>query len=464
MIDLSNLSVLLVDDEPAWLHGLSLTLERSGISAISCCNDSRKALPKLRESPMDLVLLDITMPHLTGEELLRQIGEEFPNLPVIILTGINQIELSVRCIKAGAFDFLVKTVDQQQVLASIQRAAKMLLLQRENRQLNQNFLQHELRHPEVFREIIGRSPQILAICAYLEAVAPGPTPILLYGESGPGKELFARAIHQLSRGREPWVAVNVAGLDDNMFSDTLFGHVRGAFTGADTPRAGMIESAGEGTLFLDEIGDLPPNSQVKLLRLLQEGEYLPLGADRPHHSKARIVLATNRDLEQEIQAGRFRRDLYYRLSTHRVTLPPLRNRSEDIQDLLAHLLEKQARVLGKKTPAYPAELVQLLMTYHFPGNIRELEGMVANALGTHQRGTLSMRSFQDALGRGKELLTNSDPTNKLIFTEQLPTLEEAGQLLVSEALKRSQGNQTLAARLLGITRPALSKRIKKFQA
>ena len=463
MSESTDISVLLVDDEPAWLHGLSLALERSGITRISCCNDSREVMPLLQQERFDLVLLDITMPHIGGETLLQQIVADFPQIQVIILTGINQVELSVRCIKAGAFDFFIKTVEQQQLLASIQRAVKMLRLQQENQQLNRCFLNQELKQPAVFSEIISCDPQILAICKYLEAVAPGPNPILICGESGTGKELFARAVHLLGTPDGPWVPLNVAGLDDNVFSDTLFGHVRGAFTGAEQARAGMIESAAAGTLFLDEIGDLSLASQVKLLRLLQEGEYLPLGSDRPRASRARIVLATNRDLPREIEAGRFRRDLFYRLNSHQVQLPPLRQRLNDLPLLIDHLLQKQACQLGKSVPDYPRELTTLLGTYHFPGNIRELEGLVSNALSTHDKGTLSLRSFRAALEPTAPDRQHVNSVEKLTFCDILPTLEEAGQLLVAEALRRAKGNQSLAATLLGITRPALSKRLKKYQ-
>lgn len=465
MTDLSNYSVLLVDDETAWLHGLSLALERTvGITDVICCNDSRQVLTMLQRKPVDLILLDITMPYITGEELLPQIVADYPEIPIIVLTGINQVDLSVRCMQLGAFDFFVKTVDQQQLIAGIQRAVKMLRLQQENRQLNQHFLSTQLNHPEAFAEISSHDQQILSICKYLEAVAVGPHPILILGESGTGKELFAKAVHTIGRPGQPWVALNVAGLDDNVFSDTLFGHVRGAFTGAEQTRPGMIESAAQGTLFLDEIGDLSPASQVKLLRLLQEGEYLPLGADRPRRSEARIVLATNVNLQQEIENGSFRRDLYYRLAAHQVTLPPLRKRRGDLPLLIKQLLQKLSTELNKPLPDYPAELAVLLGTYHFPGNIRELEGMLANALSTHQKGTLSLASFRQLLGAPEQLPADTNSAQqKLRFSDTLPSIEEAGRLLVEEALRRAQGNQTIAAALIGISRPGLNKRLKKYQ-
>jgi len=462
MNDLNELSVLLVDDEPAWLRGLAVALERSAnITNIQTCHDSRQVLELLRQTQVDLVLLDITMPHLTGDELLPLILEEHPGLPIIILTGINQIELSVRCMKLGAFDFFVKSIEQNQLIAGITRAFKMLALQQENRKLNNSFQQRQLKQPEVFSEIISADPQILSLCRYLEAVAPGPHPVLISGESGTGKELFARAVHLLSRPRAPWVAINVAGLDDNVFSDSLFGHLRGAFTGADRSRPGMVESAAGGTLFLDEIGDLSLASQVKLLRLLQEGEYLPLGADKPRKADIRVVVATNCNLETSMNEGRFRHDLFYRLAAHRVDLPPLRERRGDIPLLLNHLLAKEAKNFNCQPPNYPKELPVLLGTYRFPGNIRELAAMVSDALGTHQGGTLSMNAFRSVISSNEINVVGENALTTLSFGDQLPTLQEAGELLVTEAMKRSCGNQTIASSMLGISRPALSKRLKK---
>lgn len=463
MSDQQKLSVLLVDDETAWLNGLTLALERSaGIEDIRTCSDSRKVLDILAERPADLVLLDVTMPHLTGDELLPQLVERYPELPVIILTGINQIELSVKCMKLGAFDFFVKSVEQDQLIAGITRAFKMLSLQYENRQLNDSFQQRQLKNPDDFAEIITRDPKMLELCRYLEAIAHGPHPVLITGESGTGKELIARAVHRLSHPAAPWIAVNVAGLDDNVFSDSLFGHLRGAFTGAERVRPGMVESAAGGTLFLDEIGDLSSASQVKLLRLLQEGEYLPLGADKPRKADTRVVVATNCNLEEEMNSGRFRRDLYFRLAAHRVDLPPLRERRDDLPLLLDHLLQIEAKKLERQPPRYPKELPLLLGTYSFPGNIRELGAMVSDALSTHEGGTLSMRAFKNIIGMHKLQPQNDSSIKKLGFGDELPTLQEAGELLVKEALHRAGGNQTLAASMLGISRPALSKRLKKL--
>lgn len=462
-------TLLLVDDEASWLRGLTLTLARAGIAGVVQCSDSRNVMGLLKQERIDLVLLDLTMPHLTGEELLPLIAEEYPDIPIIILTGLNQVETAVNCMHLGAFDFYVKSIEPERLTLGIKRALQMQETMRENQRMKSSLFRQQLHHPEAFAEMVTQNEQMQNLFHYVEAVSSGRQPILISGESGSGKELIARAISRLYNPHAPYVAVNVAGLDDNMFADTLFGHQRGAFTGAEKDRPGMIEQAGNGVLFLDEIGDLSASSQVKLLRLLQEGEYFPLGSDRPKRSKARIIVATNRELEKLQASGEFRKDLYYRLQTHQVQLPSLRERRDDIPLLLAHFLQRSAAELGKKTPTPPPELAVLLSTYHFPGNIRELESMVLDAVSRHQGGKLPMNSFKKAIGNQTEAVRTNDfaaepsGSQPLGFYDQLPTLTEAANLLVEEAMKRSRGNQTIASELLGISRPALSKRLKKLR-
>jgi len=271
----------------------------------------------------------------------------------------------------------------------------------------------------------------------------------------------AQAIHCLSRASGELVAVNVAGLDDNTFADTLFGHTRGAFTGADRDRAGMIERAAHGTLFLDEIGDLSAASQVKLLRTLQEGEYYPLGSDQPRRQQARIIFATHQNLEEKVATGGFRRDLYFRIQAHQLTIPPLRQRREDLPLLIEHFLEQAAQELKKNKPTPPPQLAVMLSTYSFPGNVRELRGMIFNAVSLHNGGVLSMASFQERIGPASQALAAAAPANPFLCLEELPTLSEANELLIEAALERAAGNQTQAARLLGIAQPSLSKRLKR---
>lgn len=456
--------VLLVDDEPAWLRSLSLALEsNSGITNVVLCKDSREVMGILERQNIGLVLLDLTMPHLSGEELLTLIGEQYPDIATIVISGLNQVGKIVTCMKLGAYDYYVKTDDEERIVCGILRAIKLLELQRDNKEMTQRFVSGELKHPEAFNAICTVDRAMQAIFAYIEAVAKSPLPLLITGESGVGKELLAKAAHNLSGCKGELVAVNVAGLDDTVFADTLFGHVRGAFTGAEGIRRGMIEAATNGTLFLDEIGDLSTASQVKLLRLIQEGEYFPLGSDQPKRLKARIIVATHQNLENKEASGTFRRDLFYRLRTHHVLIPPLRKRIDDLPYLLDLFLEEAAHTLGKKKPTPPPSLVPLLSTYSFPGNIRELKAMIYDAVSTHKGHMLSMDSFLKAINNSSEhtmATANLPERNPFACFEQLPTFANAATFLLEEALTRAKGNQTLAARLLGISQPSLWKRLK----
>jgi DNA-binding NtrC family response regulator len=457
--------VLLVDDEVAWLRSLGLTLERAaGLTHVLTCQDSRRVLEILDGDDIGVVLLDLTMPHLSGEDLLARIAADHPDVSVIVVSGMNQVETAVRCIKLGAFDYHVKTDEEDRLVAGVLRAIRMQELQRENSEMTSRFLAGAPQHPEAFSAIVTRDRTMQTLFSYVEAVAKSPHPLLITGESGVGKELVARAAHHLSGYKGPLVAVNVAGLDDTVFADTLFGHVRGAYTGADQPRRGVVEEAADGTLFLDEIGDLSIASQVKLLRFLQEGEYFPLGSDRPKRVKAHVIAATHQDLTAKEKAGAFRRDLYYRLRTHRVRVPPLRERKGDIPLLLDHFLDEAARSLGKKKPTAPKQLAQLLATHDFPGNVRELKSMVFDAVSVHKERVLSMDAFLDAVGRNHPapaLAEGGGERNPFSGLDRLPTFDEALELLVREAVARADGNQTLAARLIGLTQSALSKRLKR---
>jgi DNA-binding NtrC family response regulator len=461
-----SFGLLLVDDEAPWLRTLRMTLEGpGGIANIATCQDSRDVLALLGRQEIGVILLDLTMPHLSGEDLLARILEQYPDITVIVLSGMNQLETAVRCMRAGAFDYLVKTVDEERILDAVKRAIMVQELLRENREMRSRLLDNRLEHPEAFSAIVTGNKALRSIFAYIEAVATSSQPILITGESGVGKELFARAVHSLSRVSGPMVAVNVAGLDDNVFADTLFGHLRGAFTGADEARRGMIEQAADGTLFLDEIGDLSLTSQVKLLRLIQEGEYYPLGSDTPRRMRARIVVATHRDLAAKQRSQQFRSDLYYRLRAHHVHIPPLRERKDDLPLLLDHFMDEACQDLGRKRPTYTKELLTQLANYSFPGNLRELKSMIYDAVSSHTSKMLSMSTFIKAMGMKEEARPENDEEksgefNPFTACDELPSLGKAIDLLLSESMRRSENNQTLAARMLGISQPALSKRLK----
>jgi DNA-binding NtrC family response regulator len=454
--------VLLVDDEENFLFSASFILNADGITNTMQCQDSRKVTSLLSKQEFSVVLLDIMMPYKSGKELLLEIDRDYPGLPVIMSTAINEVETAVECMKCGAFDYMVKPIDDARLISSIRRAIELSDLRSENVMLKHYLLSDEIEHPEAFNEIITQNSAMRSIFQYAEAIAGTFMPVLITGETGVGKELIANAIHKLSDRRGKFVPVNVAGVDDQLFSDTLFGHKRGAFTGATQDRKGLTEQAAGGTLFLDEIGDLSIESQVKLLRLMQEGKYLPLGADVPKNTDARMIVATNQNLDELQQTGKFRKDLYYRLQTHHIHIPPLAKRLDDIKILVDHFLKKASKTLRKKTPSPPRELYILLENYSYPGNVRELESMIFDALSRHKSGILSMDSFKEKINKAEtQIEPKSKEEKRILFNHTIPTLKEAEQLIIEEALKRSNGNQTIAARLLGISRRALNNRINR---
>jgi len=460
-------TVLLVDDEDHILATSSLCLRASGITRIETLNDSREVLPLLERQPIAAIVLDLHMPQLSGKELLPKIVHDYPQTPVILMTASDDIQTVVSCMKAGAFDYLVKPVESSQLVSQVRKALEIRGLSSELALLKQRLLTDNLENPKVFASIVTSDKAMRAIFQYVEVVARTRQPITITGETGVGKELIARAIHTLSGTTGSYVPVNIAGLDDNMFSDTLFGHRKGAFTGADQAREGLIEKAAGGTLFLDEIGDLNEASQVKLLRLLQEREYYPVGSDLLKKSDARIVLATNHDLQEMLAAGTFRKDLYYRLFAHRIHIPPLRERVDDIPLLLDHFLGTAAASLDKKKPTPPPELAVMLGLYHFPGNVREIEGLVFDAVARHTSGIISMESFRAVIGdqRPQTLAMSSSVTDEskplIEHFGHFPTLTEVEAYMIDEAMELAQGNQGLAAKMLGIGRQTLNKRLRK---
>lgn len=463
-ITTSKLPVLFVDDEPLFLHSASITLRSSGIKQVFTVEDARQVLALMAEQEPGVVVLDLRMPYLSGDMLLEQINTDYPDTPVIILTANDDLSTAVECMKKGAFDYLVKPVERNRLVAAVKRALEIRDLRHEVSSLKKRLLSDSLEHAAAFAHIITQNRVMQAIFRYVEAISISEQPVLITGETGTGKELIARAVHRLSRPNGEFVAVNVAGLDDTVFTDTLFGHKKGAFTGAEKSRDGLIAAATGGTLFLDEVGDLQETAQVKLLRLIQEHHYYPLGADQPRHTNARIVVATNTEVSQLLSEGRFRKDLFYRLRNHHIHIPPLRERLDDLPLLLNYFLDKSAKALKKPAPSVPSALLNLLAAYHFPGNVRELEAMVHDSVTRHQSGIVSLKSFKEAMNytqvaaydEGENFKSNGWPA---FFSDRLPTLREAEQILINEALRRADGNQGMAAKFLGMTRQALNKRL-----
>ena len=429
-------------------------LEDAGWPAPTVITDSRDAMAVVRSRDWQVILLDLHMPHVSGKEILAQIEEEQPEIPVIILTLDESVEVAVECMKLGAFNYMTKPVDQTRLLTSVRHAVRVRALQDEVSVLSRRTDQITIEHPEIFAPIITQSDAMRQVFAYVEAIAASPRAVLITGESGTGKELVARAVHDASGRSGEFVAVNVSGLDDTMFSDTLFGHRKGAFTGADSVRKGLIETAADGTLFLDEIGDLEMSSQVKLLRLLQEDEYYPLGADKPQLSRARIVAATNADLAARQADGTFRKDLYYRLMAHQVQLPPLRDRAEDVELLMNRFAADAYAALGRESVELPPDAARAFAGYAFPGNIRELQSVVSDVISRTLGRIPSREDFEQHPALADR---QGEQHSQFSFTGPLPRLSEVEDYLFRAALEETNGNQSAAARLLGVSQSTLSR-------
>jgi two-component system response regulator HydG len=463
----ASLPVFLVDDEASVLHATAALLHSAGVARIEMVGDSRELLPALERQPASAVLLDLFMPHISGNKLLPDIVHLYPEVPVIVMTAALDVETAVRSMKEGAFDYLVKPVEESRLVASVRHALEVHSLRRQMGVLKRYLLSDCLQNNEAFAGIVTHSRKMRALFQYLEAVAVSAEPVLISGETGAGKEMFAHALHKLSGLSGQFVQVNVAGLDDTLFSDTLFGHKKGAFTGADQSRAGLIAQAAGGTLFLDEIGDLSMASQVKLLRLLQEHMYFPLGSDVARPSDARVVCATNCNLALMMRQNHFRSDLFFRLSVHQVEVPPLRQHKEDIPLLLQHFPrrggggDQQARPRAIKRTRHPAlELPFPRQRPRTAGDGLQRHGAASRGGGVGH-GQLSPGHPETAedgrrTSRGRTVRRPADP-----HPGTLSHLEEVEEAMVREALKRAKGNQGVAATLLGLSRPALNRRLAR---
>jgi DNA-binding NtrC family response regulator len=473
--------ILIVDDEDYVRESVSAALKSAGITNLVSAAEPIEAMELLAANDVGLVLLDLTMPGITGEEFLARIREEQPGVSVVVITGNRDIEKAVECMRAGAADYLVKPVERERLVSTARRIIENQELVRENEAIKEGLLSGISQRNSAFAAIATADPRMLQLMAYAEAIAKSAHPVLVTGETGVGKELFSRAVHELSGRKGELVAVNAAGLDDALFADLLFGHRKGAYTGADSDFEGLIDKARNGTLFLDEIGDLSPASQLKLLRVIETGEYFPLGSDLMRRGRARFIVATNRDLDAVVGASHFRRDLYYRLRGHRIRIPPLRERLGDLPLLVERFIASAAAELDVDPPAAPIELYPLLRGYSFPGNVRELQAMVFEAVNAQvivgeSAGSLPLSVFRDAIGEAKEgnrggaasqaglgaQIPSDGP--RLVFPNPLPSASELTELLFDEALKRAGGNQSIAARLLGVTPQAVSKRLKSRKA
>jgi len=451
--------IYIIDDDKTITDAYAIFLKRSGISDYIIMNDPREFVAAMDSVTPMAVFLDLQMPYYTGEDILELVKAKHPETPVIIITGNADVDTAVRCIHKGALNFLVKPLDKERFAAAYHSALNAFQMQTEINALRSAKKAAESGEIVDFCGIVTSDGRMKELFRYIESISKSSFPVLITGETGVGKELFAGAVHKCSGRKGDFVPVNVAGLDDTMFTDTLFGHVKGAFTGAEKQRQGMVALAEGGTLFLDEIGDLTDSAQVKLLRLLQEKIYSPLGSDKFVRSGVRIVAATNADLEESVRQGRFRQDLFYRLTTHRVDIPPLRERRGDIGLLAPVFYEKALEEVGLKGEPIPTAFIRMLESYDFPGNVRQLQAVVSDmamVFGGKRPGEREAEGFLYRHG------ISAADVNRKVFTYSgtFPTLKEIEQYVVDAAVKESEGNLSCAARLLGITRQALHKRLK----
>jgi len=451
--------ILVVDDDPSQRELLAGFLRDLGAD-VQEAPDGPSALEEVRRGFPDVALCDFRMPGMDGRELLREIKALNPEVAVIIVTAYGTVSDAVGCIKDGASDYLLKPVDLDEVEHVVRRAIERRALLRENRELRRR-----LGEVESLPGIVTTGGPMAEVLSRIARVAPSPVSVLLLGESGTGKELVARALHAASpRAGGPFVAVNAAALSATLLESELFGHEKGAFTGADRQRIGRFEAASGGTLFLDEIGDLPPEIQVKMLRVLQERAVERVGATRSIPVDVRVVSATHRDLADDVRSGRFREDLYYRLAVVSVELPPLRRRRSDIPALVAHFLEKYS-ALGYPARTFSREAMDLLVRHPWPGNVRELENIVQQALVLARGevvGTSDLpASIREQSGRdpGTDLAGMGD-NGDATLPERLEAVERRA---IGQALEAEHGNQSRAAARLGISERALRYKLAKYR-
>lgn len=451
--------ILIVEDEEKLRRVLSLQLESAGYEVETA--GSAEAALRMSDRA-NLVLTDLRLPAMDGLSLLEAIQRQNPRLPVVVMTAFGTVEIAVEAMKKGAADFLPKPFSMDHLMAVVRKALEVQSLREENTRLKE-----ELRHRYRFENIIGSGPKMQEILASVLRVGPMRTTVLLCGESGVGKDLIARAIHHHSpRSSHPFVKINCTAIPENLMESELFGYEKGAFTGAATSKPGKFEQAEGGTVFLDEIGDVPTAVQVKLLRILQEREFERLGSNKTRQIDVRVIAATNVDLRRALEEGNFREDLYYRLNVFPLTIPPLRERAEDIPVLAESFLRKFARELGSQVEGISEAASEKLMAYHWPGNVRELENAIERSL-LYATGTLLQPEDirLDHAPRRAVPGNGGNGNGGAVVNDFLPegvSLEEHEQQLIREALRRAAGNKSQAARLLGLSRNALRYRLSQM--
>ncbi len=448
--------ILVIEDEEAQRKILLDFLRHKGFEVHGAA-DAAEALEKAAQVRPDLILLDWKLPDEDGLSLLPKLRDILPLSPVIMMTAFATVERAVEAMKGGAYHYLTKPLNLEELLLVIERALKTLKLEREVAELRQRV--QEMAPPEA-PEIVAESPKMKELLSLAKKVAQSQATVLLLGESGTGKEVLATLIHRLSpRAQKPFLKLNCAAIPEGLLESELFGHEKGAFTGADRLKQGLFEIADQGTIFLDEIGDMPLPLQAKLLRVLQEGTFRRVGGVREIKVDVRVIAATNQDLEAMVKDGRFREDLYWRLNVVSLRLPPLRERREDIIPLAQFFLTKFAQKHGKEIKGFSKEALEVLLSYHFPGNVRELENMIERAVILAEEDVITREDLPPVTQGAGALQEMPDLLHNLPLPEAVALLEKSR---ITEALKKAQGVKARAAEILGISERVLRYKMDKY--
>ena len=453
-ISANDAPVLVVDDDEGLLLSIKATLISSGLPEPALVSDSRRVVDLLRQHRYRLVLLDLMMPHMGGMEVLQLIREEFPDTDCVIVSAMDDVPTAVAAMSNGAIDYLVKPLNSERLVALVSSHLERYRFRDELARVGRKKIFANLKTPDAFSRIIAEDESMALVFHQVEAVAGTDYSVVINGESGTGKEMIARVIHQLShRAKAPFYAVNMASFSKTLFEDEFFGHAKGAYTDAGTERRGFFEAANGGTLFLDEITELDPSLQAKLLRVIEEREFYRLGSTEIRNVDVRIIAATNRDIPDEILKGRFRADLFYRINTYNIKIPPLRERTSDILPLARYFLKLHGEANHKKVDDLAPDLAERLLNHPFPGNVRELENMMAAAVLLEKGKTLT-------LAAARSLLPYEGPERRR--SVELLTLEELERRHIERVLEVTGGNRPRAAKILGINVSTIYRKLEKL--
>lgn len=447
-------TILITDDEVNIVSGLKYAFEDEGYTVL-CANNGLEAWHLVNTNSVDLVITDLRMPEMDGYELIRKISASYPMLPIIVLTGHGTIETAVETMRDGAVDFFTKPVDLDKLLLVVKKSIKNSQLQEQNRKLSEEI--DKLRSQQKYSKIIGKSGKLSQMMQIINQVAPTKASVLITGESGTGKELVADAIVALSdRKDKPFIKVHCASLSESLLESELFGHEKGAFTGASSQKKGRFELADGGTIFLDEIGEIDMSTQVKILRVLQEREFERVGGEKTIRVDVRLMTATNRDLASEVKKGNFREDLFYRLNVVHIEVPPLRERKEDIELLTINFLDEFNKEDGRKIEGISPQARRALLNYDWPGNIRELKNCIESSVVLAKGNIIQLEDLPPQV-------TQKEGEAKSSITINLPTtMEEAEKKIILSTIEYCAGNKSRASELLDIGRKTLHRKLNEY--